>query len=172
MDCNFGLNGQFGWELWSAPSKRSGRRHRISRGKFKNATCLAGVNDILSVYLGAGTQKTVWYLGLIDNAGFSTLSTADTMASHGGWTESATYSEGVRQTWTPSAVSGQSITNPTAAVFSINGTVTLQGAFLVSNSTVSGTSGILWATGSFQSTQSMVNGQQLKITYTCNGTGS
>ena len=142
------------------------------RVEFPNGTTNAGITNNLSVYLGGGTQSTTWYLGLIDNAGFSTLAAADTMASHAGWTEATTYTEATRPTWTPGAAAGQSITNPTEVTFSINGTVTLAGAFIVSNNTKSGTSGTLWAHGQFSSLQSLVNGQSFKLSYTCTGSGS
>lgn len=134
---------------------------------FNNGTTNGGLDNVLSVYLGAGSQTVTWFMGLIDNAGFSTLAIGDTMSSHAGWTESTAYTESVRQTWSPAAVSGQSITNTTNVTFSINATVTIAGAFLVSNSTKGGTTGILWATGQFSSAQALVSGQSLKITYTC-----
>ena len=142
------------------------------REPFKNGTTNGGLDNVLSVYLGAGTQTTIWYMGLIDNAGFSTLAAGDTMSSHAGWSESTAYTEGVRQTWPPAAVSGQAITNTTNVTFSINATVTIAGAFLVSNSTKGGSTGILWATGQFTSAQALTSGQSLKITYTCTASAS
>lgn len=139
---------------------------------FANGATNAGLNDILSVYFGAGTQKTTWYIGLIDNAGFSALAAADTISSHTGWTESTAYGEATRPQWSPAAVSSQSITNSTATAFTMNATVTIKGAFLVSNSTKGGTTGQLWATGSFSSAQALVNGQVLRVTYTSTISGS
>jgi len=150
------------------------RGRPVWRQRFKNMTCLAGINDLLSVYLAGGTQKTTWYMGLIDNATFSGLAASDTIASngHSGWAEATFYSNSVRPTWTPGSVSGQSVTNPSATVFNINGSGTVRGAFLVSSSTISGTSGILWATGTFSSPQTVQNGQTLNVTYQASGTGS
>ena len=140
--------------------------------EFKNGTTNVGLDNVLSVYLGAGSQTLTWFMGLIDNAGFSTLAAGDTISSHAGWSESTVYSESVRQTWNPAAVSGQVISNTTSVNFSINGTVTIAGAFLVSNSTKGGSTGILWATGQFTSAQALISGQTLRVTYTCTASAS
>jgi len=132
-----------------------------------NGNTNSGLNDILSVYFNAGTQKTAWYLGLVDNAAFSAFSTSDTIASHAGWNENTTVTNATRPQWSPSAPSGQSITNPTPANFTANGSITIHGAFLVSNNTLGGNSGQLWATGAFSSNQSLILGQVLQVTYTC-----
>lgn len=142
------------------------------RDSFPNGTTDAGINDNLAVYLASGTQKTTWYLGLIDDSGFSALNVTDTMASHTGWTESTAYAESVRQTWTPGAVAGKSVTNSSSPTFTMNATVTIKGAFLVSSNTKGGTAGTLWATGAFSAEQSLVSGQTLHFSYTCTGTGS
>ena len=142
------------------------------REPIHNMTLLAALTDVLAVYLGAGTQKTTWYLGLIDNSGFASLSNADTAASHPGWTENTAYSGGVRPTWTPGAAAGQAITNPTATTFPMTGTGTIKGAFLISDSTLGGTAGLMFATGSFLSNRLVVSGQSLKAGYSCSGAGS
>jgi hypothetical protein len=136
--------------------------------KFKNGVPNAALNDVLQVYLGNGTQKTTWYIGLIDNSGFSSLSQNDTIASHTGWSESTAYNETVRQTCTFGTASGQVINNVASlASFTINTTVAVNGAFLVSNNTKGGTSGLLFATGSFASVQNLSNGQVLQVRYDC-----
>jgi hypothetical protein len=137
-----------------------------------NGVTTAALDDINNVYFGAGTQKTTWYAGLIDNASFSALQSSDTMSSHSGWIENAGYSNANRPTWGVGASSGNVITNASAMSFNINATVTIRGAFLVSNNTISGTSGVLWATGTFGSNQSLVNGQVLRVTYTLTSSGS
>jgi hypothetical protein len=156
----FDAYGRWGRRLWREPIF------------VHNAVTNVALNDVLAVYLAGGTPKTLWYLGLIDNTGFSALAAADTMASHGGWSESSAYTQGVRQTWTPGAASGQTITNPTSATFTINATVTIKGAFLASDSTKGGTSGVLFATGAFSSTQSLVNAQNLRVSYSCPATAT
>lgn len=127
-----------------------------------------GKNTILDVMFHDGTQiaSTSWYIGLISNSGYSALAAADTMASHSGWTEFTGYSQSTRVAWGPGAASGQSTTNATPATFDINATGTLKGIFVTSNSTKSGTTGKLWATGLFAADVPVSNGDQMKITYT------
>jgi hypothetical protein len=127
-----------------------------------------GKNTILDVMFKDGTQiaSTSWYLGLISNSGYSALAAGDTMSSHTGWTEFTGYSQSTRVAWGPGAASGQSTTNATPATFDINATGTLKGIFVTSNSTKSGTTGKLWATGLFAADVPVSNGDQMKITYT------
>jgi hypothetical protein len=53
------------------------------------------------------------------------------------------------------------------AVFTMNATVTIAGAFLISNSTKSGTTGTLFSVSTFQSpgARSVVSGDTLNVTY-------
>lgn len=125
------------------------------------------LNDLLNVYFASGTQKTSWFLGLIDNAGYSAIASGDTMASHSGWSESVAYTAGTRPAWTPGAAAGGSIINPTPAVVTMNATTSIRGAFITSNNTKGGTTGTLFATGLFGSIQSLVSTQALSFQYQC-----
>lgn len=148
--------------------------HRDVEGNLKgeyditNLVTNGGKDSILNVYFDAAAQITTWYIGLIDNSGYTGIAATDTMASHGGWNEFTTYSETVRQTWGVGASSGQSVTNASPATFSINGSGTVKGIFVVSNSTKSGTTGTLWSAALFAANVAVVNGDSLKITYTVN----
>ena len=128
-----------------------------------------GLNHLLDVTFDAATATTVWFMGLVDNSGFTAFADADTMASHTGWNEFTTYSESVRSTWNPDPASARSISNGTSTDFSINGSGTVKGIFVTSNNVKSGTTGILWATAAFASTIAVSNGDILKITYTVSG---
>ena len=141
----------------------------IGEYDFPNGIVDVGLNSILGIMFHADTQITTWYLGLIDNSGFSALANADTMSSHAGWNEFTTYSQANRPTWTPGAASGRSITNGTTVDFSITGSGTIKGIFVTSNNTKGGTTGTLWATAAFSSNVSVVNGDTLKVTYTVSG---
>lgn len=136
------------------------------RDEFKNLVTNEGLNHLLDVTLSAATQNTTWYVGLTD--GTPTAAAGDTMSSHAGWTEVTAYSEGVRQTWTDGGVSGQSVDNSASkASYSINGTTTVGGAFLTSNSTKSGTTGVLYAVGAFSGgDKSLGSGDTLQVTAT------
>lgn len=138
----------------------------IGTHEFPNGITNGGKDSLLNVYFHAATQITTWYLGLVDNASFSAFAAADTMSSHAGWVESTAYSEAVRQTWSMGASSGQSVTNGTAATFTMNATATIKGIFVPSDSTKGGTTGTLWSTAAFASTVSVNNGDLLKVTYT------
>lgn len=128
-----------------------------------------GINHLLDVGFHAEAQITTWYIGLVDNAGFSAFANADTMGSHTGWTESSAYNEATRPEWTEGAAASRSITNGTTVDFSINATVTLKGIFITSNNTKGGTTGTLWSTAPFASNVTANNGDTLKVTYTLSG---
>jgi hypothetical protein len=149
--------------------------HRNKDGKLlgiyevPNGIVDVGLNHILETEFHSGSQVTTWYIGLIDNASFSALAAADTMASHAGWVESADYTEANRPTWTAGAAAARTITNAVTVDFSINATKTIKGIFITSNNTKSGTTGTLWSTAAFGSTVSVNNGDTLKVTYTLSG---
>jgi hypothetical protein len=135
-----------------------------------NLTVTEGLNDLLTKYFKGSAYTAAWFVGLIDNAGFSALAAGDTAAQIGGangWAEATAYSETVRQTLTLGSASAGSIDNSASkAVFSINGTVTVKGAFVVTSSTKSGTSGILYGEAAFGSARSLLSGDTLTVTAT------
>ena len=137
--------------------------------KVPNGIVDVGLNKILDDMFDGGTQSSTWYIGLVDNSGFSAFANADTMASHAGWSESTAYTETARPEWTAGAAASRSITNASTVDFSINATVTLRGIFIVDNATKGGTTGTLWSTAAFASNVAAVNGDTLKITYTVSG---
>lgn len=139
------------------------------RDEFPNGIVNEGINDMLNVTFAAGTQKTAWYIGLISNSGYSSLGASDTMASHSTWNESTAYSQSTRPQWTAGTTTTKSTTNSSTVDFSmtVDGTV-IKGIFVVSNSTKSGTTGVLWSTGLFSADQTLANGDTLKVTYTVN----
>ncbi len=149
--------------------------HRDKHGNLKgiydipNGIVDEGLNHILDTQFAAGTPVTAWFIGIVDNSGFSAFADADVMNSHAGWNEFTTYTEATRVAWAEDAASSRSITNTTSSDFAITGSGTLKGIFLVSNSTKSGTTGVLWATAAFASNVAVVNGDSLKITYTVSG---
>jgi hypothetical protein len=143
---------------------RNGRK--IGQYEMPNGITNVGKNHILGVEFHADTQITTWYFGLIDLDSFTALAAGDTAASHTGWVEFTDYSEANRQTWVPGAPSGQAITNGTPATFTISATGTVKGIFVISNNTISGTTGTLWATALFSADVPVSAADELKITYT------
>jgi hypothetical protein len=126
-----------------------------------------------------GTAITTWYIGLVDNAGWTGYNLTDTISSHSSpntWAENTDYSNANRPTWSPGAPSGNAISNGTTVDFNMNpasGTRTIKGLFLVSNNTVGGTTGTLFSTASFAGgTQTVNNGDTLKVTYTISAANS
>jgi len=138
--------------------------------KVPNGVTNVGKNYILGAGFNAVTPINPFYIGIIDDSGGPTLAAGDTMASHAGWTEFTTYSEGTRVDWGEDAAASQAISNTTPATFNITGSATLHGVFLNSDSAKSGTAGTLWATAAFASPIPVVNTDQLKITYTVTAT--
>jgi Tfp pilus assembly protein PilW len=134
-----------------------------------NGITNVGKDKILDVMFFSSTQiaKESWFIGLIDSSGFGAgLSALDTMGSHAGWNEFTSFSEGTRVAWNPLQAASQSTTNSAAATFNINGSGTVKGVFVTSNSTKGGTTGTLWATATFSADVPVTNGDQLKVTYT------
>lgn len=125
-----------------------------------------GLNDLLDVCLSGATQKTTWYVGIFE--GNYTPVATDTAANiTANSTESTAYTEANRPTWVDAGASSQSITNSASkATFTINATKTIYGAFLISDNTKSGTSGVLFAASKFSVSRAVVLDDQLLITYT------
>ena len=131
---------------------------------FANIVVDVGINDALDKYFKGSAYTAAWYVGL-KNTG--TPVAGDTMAVHGTWTENVTYTEATRPALTLGTVAAKSVDNSASkAVFSINGTTTIFGAFIVTNSTKSGTTGILYGVGDFASSRAVVSGDTLNVTIT------
>lgn len=139
--------------------------------EMHNLVVNQGLQDMVNTYLDAGTQITVWYLGLITGPGSgTTIAAGDTLASHAGWTEFTNYT-GTRKTavFGTATTADPSVVNNTAspASFSITGAGgTVAGAFL--GSVTSGTAGILFSASDFQAPgdRVVVSGDTLNVAYT------
>jgi len=137
-----------------------------------NLVVNVGLKDMNDKYFSGSSYTATWYLGLITGPGSgTTIAAGDTMSSHAGWSENTSYSQATRPACTfgaattadPSVISNSA----SVAVFSINGTATIAGAFLTSDNTKSGTSGILFSASDFQSPgdRAVVSGDTLNVTY-------
>jgi hypothetical protein len=134
--------------------------------QFPNLVVTEGKNDLLTKYFKGSAYTAAWYIGLVDGASAPTYNAADTMASHAGWTENTSYSNSTRVAPTFGTASAGSLAT-TATAFNINGTATIAGCFMVTNSTKSGTTGILYSAGSFTGgNKSVTSGDTLNVTYT------
>lgn len=136
-----------------------------------NLVVNVGLQDMNTQYFKGATYTAAWYIGLYGAGATNSPAAGDTMSSHAGWTEVTAYSQATRPavsfgtatTANPSVISNSA----SPATFSINGTTTVGGAFLTTNSTKSGTTGTLFSASDFTSPgdRSMVNGDTLTVTY-------
>lgn len=137
---------------------------------FPNGIVDEGLNHILDTQFHATSQVTTWYIGLVDNSGWTAFADADVLSSHAGWAELTDYTEANRVTWAEDAAATRSITNTTTADFSINVNNNVKGVFVSSNNVKStGNTGTLWSTAAFSSVVVVQNGDTLKVTYTVSG---
>jgi hypothetical protein len=123
-------------------------------------------------YFKGSGYTAAWYIGLYGSGATNDPAAGDTMSSHAGWTEVTAYSQSTR----PAATFGTATTadpseidnSGSVAVFSMNGTTTVGGAFLTSDDTKGGTSGTLFSAADFESPgdRSVVNGDTINVTYT------
>lgn len=136
------------------------------RDEARNLVVTVGKNDLLDKYFAGSAYTAAFYLGLVDNAGFSAYAAGDTMSSHAGWTEATPYSNSTRPAVSWNAASAGSKASTTTA-FTINATATLNGGFLSTNSTKGGTTGTLFSGSAFTGgNRTVANGDTLNVTYT------
>lgn len=146
--------------------ERMSERRLIGIDHTRNIVVNEGLNHTLSVLVAGGTQVNPWSIGLFE--GNYTPVATDTAANiTANSTECVAYDEATRQTYVEAAPSGQSVTNSAnKATFTMNAPKTVYGAFLVSLSTKSGTTGTLLAASRFSASRNVVDNDQLLVTYT------
>ncbi len=133
-----------------------------------------GLDDILAKYLKGSGYTASFFVGLIDNAGFTAIAAGDdaagitTDASGGNaWGELTEYSEGARQALNLGSVASQSVDNSASkAAFSINATVTVKGAFIATASAKLATTGVLYGAAAFSTARAALDGDTLNVTAT------
>jgi len=137
-----------------------------------NLVVNAGLQDMNNKYFLGSAYTATWYIGLYGSGATNSPAAGDTMSSHAGWTEVVPYSQATRPACTfatPTTANPSVATNSASpAVYSINATSTVGGAFLTSNSTKSGTTGTLYSASDFTSPgdRAVVSGDTLNVTYT------
>jgi len=153
--------------------------------EFPNLVNAVGKELMLDTLLSGTSYTTVGpFLGLISGAS-PTFAAADTMTSHGGWTEFVNYTVGgsaVRGTasfssatstgTTPTNVTTKTATAITYTITGAGGTV--GGCFLVTgsgaSSTQSNTSGTLYSAGAFSTAKITTAGDTVSVTYSTTAT--
>lgn len=139
---------------------------------LKNLVVNQGLQDMNTKYFKGVSYTATWYIGLYGAAASNNPTAADTAASHPGFTEIVPYSNATR----PAATFGTAttadpsvISNSAApAVYTINATSTVGGAFLISDNTKSGTAGVLFSASDFAAPgdRNVSSGDTIQITYT------
>ena len=137
-----------------------------------NLVVNGGLQDMNNKYFLGSAYTATWYIGLYGSGASNSPAAGDTMSSHAGWTEVVPYSQATRPACTfgtPTTANPSVATNSASpAVYSINATATVGGAFLVSDNTKSGSTGTLYSASDFTSPgdRSVVSGDTLNVTYT------
>lgn len=137
-----------------------------------NLVVNVGLQDMNAKYFTGSAYTATWFLGLYGSGATNSPAAADTMSSHAGWTEVVAYSQATRPACTfgtPTTANPSVATNSASpATFTINGTTTVGGAFLTSNSTKSGTTGTLYSAADFSAPgdRAVVSADTLSVTYT------
>lgn len=130
-----------------------------------NLVVMAGLTDSLDKHFKASSYTSAWYVGL--TSGTPTFAEGNTMGSHVGWSEVVPYS-GARPTLTLGTVVSGSVDNSAAkASYTINATMVVGGAFLVTLPTAGQTSGTLYGGAAFnEGNRSVLSGDTLNVTVT------
>ena len=151
--------------------------------EFPNLVVAVGKQLMFDTLLRtSGTYTTVGpFLGLINNS--TTFAATDTMSSKS-WTELTTYTVGgsaVRGTavFGASTSSGSTPSNvttstATAITYTMTGSATVYGCFLVTGSgavsTLSSTAGTLYSEGNFSTSKTVTSGDTVSVTYSTTAT--
>ena len=139
---------------------------------LKNLVVNQGLQDMNAKYFKGVAYTATWYIGLYGAAASNNPTAADTAASHPGFTEVVPYSNATRPAATfntattadPSVISN--VASP--AIYTINATSTIGGAFLISDNTKSGTAGVLFSASDFAAPgdRSVALGDTINVSYT------
>lgn len=140
-----------------------------------NLVVNVGLKEMNDQFFTGSGYTAAWHLGLVNGPGANnTYAAGDTMASHAGFTENTGYSQATRPACSFGAATTADpsvITNANSvAVFSISATSTIAGAFLTSENTKGGTTGVLFSVANFAAPgdRDVVSGDTLNVTYTFN----
>lgn len=137
----------------------------IDEWEDTNLAVAQGLTSMLGVYFHGDTQLSLWYIGLFEG-NYTPVDgvTAATIASAS--TETTAYTSSTRPLYSPAAAASKAITNAASrASFTFNADKTIYGAFLISDSTKSGTSGTLFSAARFTNSKVVANGDELLMTY-------
>jgi len=143
----------------------------ILKKESTNLFATGGLNHLLDVVFGKAapvSQVNPWYIGLIDNDPVPWLLAADTIASHTGWDEFEGYTGG-RQVWVDANAADGVKVSSSVATFPITADGEIYGIFICS---LTGSTGTLMSEGAFTDPIAVVNGDDLKVSYTIEATST
>jgi hypothetical protein len=125
-----------------------------------------GLNHILDVILHGVSAVASWYVAPF-KGNYTPVPGVTAASVTADSTEATEYDEATRVEYNEAAASSKSITNSAnKATFTISASITAYGAFLVSASAKSATSGVLLAISRFTASRSLVDDDELLVTYT------
>lgn len=145
---------------------KSGYRKIWTQPWKKNGITVEGKNHLLnevfphSAYTPAPVDP--WYIGAVSQTPTPSFNESDTLALHPGWTEFTTLT-GNRQAWDPAAASNKIKGSATVTQLTASAGGEVNGMLVAS--VASGTAGILWSTGSFDSSIVVVATDVWNVTY-------
>lgn len=124
-----------------------------------------GLNSLLNIQFDGATQITTWYMGLFEGNYTPVAGDVGTTIAASA-TETIALTNTVRPTWTPAAAAAKAITNAASrATFTFNAAKTIYGGFLISNNTLNGSTGKLFAASRFTSAKLVDVNDQILLTY-------
>jgi hypothetical protein len=134
--------------------------------EFDNLVVTAGLTDSLDKHFKGSGYTAAWYVGLTGNT--PNFVAGDSMASHGGWTEVTNYSFATRPQLQLGDVASGSVDNSSnKASYTISaGGADVGGAFVVNDSTKSGSTGVLYGGGAFSQNRALLQDDVLNVTVT------
>lgn len=129
-----------------------------------------GLNRMLNVMFNGASQTSAWYLGVFEG-NYTPVATVTAATIASAATESTAYTSSTRPEYVEAVSTAQSTTNSASrASFVFNAAKSIYGAFLISDATKSGTSGVLFSAARFTTAKAVESGDELLLTYTFNAT--
>lgn len=135
---------------------------------FTGTVVTAGLNQLLDAAFKTGLAAPAWYVHLLDGATAPVVNAADVMSSHAGWAENVGYSDANCPAFTPGTITSGAVHNSASpAIFHLNASGTIAGAYLCDNNAKSAATGTLYDVGLFiDGNRSVISGDTLQITVT------
>jgi hypothetical protein len=165
---NLGVRTRWEWEFFRR--LKSGKLRKFGEDFTPNVCTTEGINFMLDVMFHGTAAVATWYIALFEND-YTPLIT-NTYAVPG-YTECEAYDEATRVAYNEAGASSKVTTNSAnKAVFTFNGTKTIYGGSLVSNSTkgdAAAEGAVLFCSSKLSSSQSVIATDVLRVTIAITG---